>query len=208
MQKRMIHEALFSSGQVSKLTRNARLLYIGMIVLGDDGGRLRGTPAFLRSRIFPYNDDISLDSIEKWRDEIVKEKLIMLYGSGLDEFISHPNWKKYQTLRSDRFKDSKLPPPNERDPKSEYSKEFEMFWSSYPRKIGKGFAWKAWKKISGVKKIYEVIIESVEKHKTKDSQWKKEKGVFIPHPATFLNQSRWEDEFNATLSGSGKYKGL
>ncbi len=207
----MIHETIFSSVQVSKLTKPARLLYIGMIILGDDSGRLRGSPAFLRSRIFPYDDDIKLKDVENWRNEVIKEKLVDLYSnslsSNLDEFIVHPNWKKYQSLRSDRIKESKIPSPNDIEPKSEYSKEFESFWKEYPRKVGKGAAWKVWKKIKGANKLFMAIVQSVKNHKDNDPQWKKEKGIFIPHPSTFLNQARWEDEINTPL-GSGKYKGL
>lgn len=75
-----------------------------------------------------------------------------------------------------------------------YSKEFLSFWNSYPNKKGKGFALKAWKKIKGVNNLTKKIIASVEEHITKDPQWKKDNGQFIPHPATFLNQTRWEDE--------------
>jgi len=83
---------------------------------------------------------------------------------------------------------------NEMQISEEYSKEFLSFWNSYPNKKGKGNAWKAWKKIKGVNKITEKIIASVVEHKEKDPQWKKDGGQFIPHPSTFLNQARWEDE--------------
>lgn len=37
------------------------------------------------------------------------------------------------------------------------------------------------------------ILKSLEYLKTTE-QWKKENGKFIPYPATWLNQKRWEDE--------------
>ena len=30
----------------------------------------------------------------------------------------------------------------------------------------------------------------------KSKEWKKENGKYIPHPTTWLNQKRWEDELN------------
>ena len=39
------------------------------------------------------------------------------------------------------------------------------------------------------------MLEAIEKHKA-SSQWQKDGGQFIPHPATWLNQERWEDEIN------------
>ena len=37
------------------------------------------------------------------------------------------------------------------------------------------------------------IVKSVEEHKLSD-QWLRDNGQFIPHPQTWLNQRRWEDE--------------
>lgn len=34
----------------------------------------------------------------------------------------------------------------------------------------------------------------------KSPQWVKDGGEFIPHPATWLNQGRWQDEVAAPLS--------
>src|SRR5690606_21528255 len=39
------------------------------------------------------------------------------------------------------------------------------------------------------------IITSLTLH-CKQSQWVKDGGVFIPHPTTWLNQQRWEDEID------------
>ena len=39
----------------------------------------------------------------------------------------------------------------------------------------------------------DTLIAAVEKQKTWE-QWQKDEGQFIPNPATWLNQSRWDDE--------------
>ena len=38
-----------------------------------------------------------------------------------------------------------------------------------------------------------VLIDAVEQQKT-SFQWQKDGGRYIPNPATWLNQGRWEDE--------------
>lgn len=68
---------------------------------------------------------------------------------------------------------------------------FEEFWSVYPRRAGKKKAERAWKKIRAEE--VPTIVASIEAWK-KTQQWRKEGGRFIPHPATFLNGRRWEDE--------------
>lgn len=69
---------------------------------------------------------------------------------------------------------------------------FTEFWNAYPRRVGKADAEKAWKK-NGCDKILPQILVSLRTCKT-SSDWTKEAGQFIPHPATWLNRRGWEDE--------------
>lgn len=71
---------------------------------------------------------------------------------------------------------------------------FEQFWQSYPRKVGKLDARKSWDRVKGV--ALEEILHAVERQKHSE-QWNREGGRFIPLPATWLNQGRWEDELPA-----------
>lgn len=73
--------------------------------------------------------------------------------------------------------------------KNIYTSNFETFWKEYPRKIGKGAALKAWKR-NGIPDL-DILLTALSKQK-KSKQW--EDSQFIPHPATWLNQGRWEDE--------------
>jgi len=72
-------------------------------------------------------------------------------------------------------------------------KEFDVFWSKYPRKVGKGKCRDIWKKIKPSKALFKKIMQSLEAQ-VNSKQWTKDNGQFIPHPSTWLNQSRWEDE--------------
>lgn len=76
---------------------------------------------------------------------------------------------------------------------SPYSPDFEAFWLVYPRKIAKGSAWKAWQKLQPSPALCETILASVEAHR-QDRQWRINGGQYVPHPSTFLNQRRFEDE--------------
>ena len=67
---------------------------------------------------------------------------------------------------------------------------FEEFWKAYPRKAGKDAARKAFAK---AKVPVATLVAAVERQK-KSAQWQKDGGQFIPHPATWLNQGRWQDE--------------
>lgn len=74
-------------------------------------------------------------------------------------------------------------------------KRFEQFWAVYPRKVGKGAAHKAWMKIKPTTELFNKIMSSVENAK-KSKQWQKDNGQYVPNPATWLNEGRWDDEFD------------
>ena len=108
--KRMLHTKIWYSDQFASLKPIECLLYIGMITLGDDDGRLRGDGRFLGGQIFPFRK-ISPRQVEKMRDRIAEVGLIVIYSTQKGLCISHPNWNQYQTLRKDRAKPSDIPPP-------------------------------------------------------------------------------------------------
>ena len=85
-------------------------------------------------------------------------------------------------------KSDSIPP----HPPSEETPEFQKFWECYPKKLGKGAARTSFKKMK-CESVIDRIIASVESQKSSE-QWKKDEGRYIPFPATWLNQSRWEDE--------------
>lgn len=72
-------------------------------------------------------------------------------------------------------------------------KRFDEFWSVYPRKVGKGAAEKAYAKIKPDQELQDQIMGAIADAKQSFS-WRKDNGQYIPNPATWLNQRRWEDE--------------
>jgi hypothetical protein len=76
---------------------------------------------------------------------------------------------------------------------ADYPKLFDVFWQEYPKKIGKGEARKSWNRIKPTMALFEKILTSVQLAK-QSGQWRRDGGRFIPNPATWLNQGRWDDE--------------
>lgn len=70
--------------------------------------------------------------------------------------------------------------------------EFEQFWQAYPRKVGKKAALKAWHAAKDKPDLLRILSALAAAKQSPD--WTKENGKFIPHPATWLNQGRWDDE--------------
>lgn len=70
---------------------------------------------------------------------------------------------------------------------------FEDFWNAYPRQQSKNAAEKAWIKIAPSSDILLLMLEAIEAAK-KSSQWNRENGRYIPMPAKWLNEKRWQDK--------------
>lgn len=70
---------------------------------------------------------------------------------------------------------------------------FSRFWAIYPKKRSKQAALTAWKKLKPDEVFTQKIIAAVQKQK-QWPEWQKDNGQYIPYPATWLNQRRWEDE--------------
>ncbi len=87
--------------------------------------------------------------------------------------------------------DKNIIPPNPLKGDCMGDSEFQEFWKIYPHKIAKAAARKKFLKLH--KSKLPDILQAVEKQK-KTEQWQREEGRFIPYPATWLNQERWNDE--------------
>jgi hypothetical protein len=76
-----------------------------------------------------------------------------------------------------------------KEPKYISSENFEIFWEHYPRKIGKLAAKKAFDKaikLTDFDTIMDACVDFASSRKGQDE-------AFTPHPATWLNQGRWDD---------------
>lgn len=70
---------------------------------------------------------------------------------------------------------------------------FARFWAAYPNKTGKEAARKVWRRLKPSQALTGVMLLAIERQRISDA-WARENGRFIPHPATWLNQGRWDDE--------------
>lgn len=80
---------------------------------------------------------------------------------------------------------------------------FDQFWKFYPRKANKAQAEKAWKKLDVTPELLAVMIGALAKQAT-SIDWLKSGGQYIPHPSSWLNARRWEDEVPSSSVGTGK----
>lgn len=71
-------------------------------------------------------------------------------------------------------------------------RDFDIFWATYPRKIKKGDARKAWCQTKAIRPPLADLVTAVERAKSCE-QWVKDGGRFVPYPATWLRAEQWDD---------------
>ena len=102
-----------------------------------------------------------------------------------------------------KLKETKLNKESKERKAETLSQRFGIFWKAYPRKIAKLNAEKVFTKINPDEKLLATMLATIERAK-KSEGWLKEDGKYIPHPATWLNGKRWEDEYPEKGGQGGK----
>lgn len=73
---------------------------------------------------------------------------------------------------------------------------FEAFWQAYPKKVGKEAARKLYLRLRPGKALRETMLAAIRGQRASE-QWQRNAGQFIPNPATWLQQGRWQDDVAA-----------
>lgn len=162
-----------------------RLKQVGRIDF-KDGKKNTQAP---RYKIFSFCDEVVVEKIEPTTvikglelGELVDILLDKELDIPLDVLLDH-------LYKQNKTKQKETPPMS---PKGEWEERFKLFWSAYPKKVGKGAAEKWFKKNKPSQSLVDDLLSAVELQKQSE-QWQKNKGQFIPNPTTWLNQERWRD---------------
>jgi hypothetical protein len=78
-------------------------------------------------------------------------------------------------------------------PVTRYSSDFIAFWMAYPNRVGKQAAWAAWKR----QRPSLALIQGALVWQRVSQRWK---DGYIPNPATYINQHRWLDERDISVT--------
>lgn len=232
MPNRIIKESVCTSDSIDKLSWFEEVLFYRLIVNCDDYGRFDGRPSIIKSRLFPLKETLTTKTVSGAIKKLEIAGLVTLYVFEGRPYLYLPTWDHHQNVRAKKSKFpapedglhtseyicmqmqtddsicSRNPIQSESESISESESEkradaktddFDAFWAVYPRKVGKGDAKKAFAK---VKAPVSVLIAAVNTQK-QSQQWLKDNGQYIPNPATWLNQGRWEDELPTNEAAKG-----
>lgn len=105
---RTIKPSFWADEAVADLSRDARLLLIGLISSADDEGRFLASISAITGYVFPH-DDIAPTKLRRWLDEIESAGIVRFYSVSRREYGAFPHWKKHQVIN--RPQQSNLPEP-------------------------------------------------------------------------------------------------
>jgi len=98
---------------------------------------------------------------------------------------------RYETIRDDTRRDETKSPPTVPHGGTEVD-GFSEWWGTYPKKIGKGNALEAWKKLTPEDR--RLALEAVKVFASSWAGAPEENRQFLVGPAPWLNQKRWTDD--------------
>lgn len=106
---RTIKPSLWADESVAELSRDARLLLIGLISFADDAGRFVASTAAIAGYVYPH-DDLPAARVRRWLEEVEGVGIVRLYRVGAREYGHFPKWSDHQKIN--RAQASPLPAPS------------------------------------------------------------------------------------------------
>src|SRR5438105_16646 len=89
---------LFKREQFGAVSRDARLLYLGLKSMADDAGRVRFTAVAVMGHVYPYDDDITAVKVRRWLDELTGEGLIEAYEVDDRSYLWVTDWQRDEKI--------------------------------------------------------------------------------------------------------------
>ena len=226
MPNRLIKESICTSDTINELNWYQEVCFYRLITVCDDYGRMDARLPILKGRMFALKEDLRAGEIGKALAALEKAGLIRTYQVKGKPYLQVLTWNDHQQIRA---KVPKYPGPEDADiicnqmisddiictrnpiqsesesnpnPKEDAraSRRFDTFWAVYPKKVGKGAAEKAFERCHVTDELLGKMLDAITKAKN-SAQWQEENGRFIPNPATWLNQKRWEDDPGSLMTG-------
>lgn len=108
---RTIKPEFWEDEKVGRMSRDARLLFLGLISTADDQGRFRAHPSRVASAVFPY-DEIPRVEVSAWLRELEALRVIAVYVVDGETYGAIRSWARHQKV--DHPAQPRLPaPPDE-----------------------------------------------------------------------------------------------
>lgn len=104
----MIKPKFWDDAKIGRISRDARLLYIGMWNFCDDLGVIRADSVWIKSKIFPF-DQMQIQQFDKICQEILRNGFISLFSYRDEKFYYLPKFSLHQTINKPNYEEVNVP---------------------------------------------------------------------------------------------------
>jgi DNA-binding transcriptional ArsR family regulator len=147
----------------------------------------------LKRHLFDLEEAGYVEAINVFKDNIQRPNQYLLKFSSSQNRATPPSESGYPPspiwATEPEFKTRKEPIVGQED------LLFDSFWKAYPKKTNKEFAKRVFAKLKVDQELLDKILRSLNIQTR--TIWKDKDTQYIPHPSTWLNGKRWEDEIAA-----------
>jgi hypothetical protein len=201
----LLHRAYWKTGKIIWLGKERELkpgqLYTGRLIISTETGlshqQVRTSLKILSNTGFLTNETTNKGSVitiinYEYYQSLEQERPAEQPASNQQATSKQPASNQQVTTDEEvkklRSKEKTLKPLCE---KNSHDERFDLFWSQYPRHVNKTKAMTSFRRM--VNGNFDAIMAALAKQKISD-QWTRDDGKYIPHPTTWLNGKRWEDD--------------
>jgi len=217
----MLQNRISKSQKMANLSNDTvRLLYTWLLSHLDINGNFYADPVMVNNLVFTRLGH-SVKTIASALDEMAEKGLIVRYKNNSETYLNYPDFNEKQPyLNPAREATPEIPNITQESIVSDagvnfaklskvniidtvkktandepLEQSFNEFWTAYPKKVNKKEAKQKW--LKGKLPDLPIILKALEIQKQTES-WQKNEGKYIPHPTTWLNQERWNDEVTSS----------
>lgn len=105
---RTIKPEFWEDEKIGKLPLQARLLYIGTWNIADDNGVLRGNIAWIKSQVFPYDENLRIGEVKGWIDALVKARMLIPFLYREESYYVIRTFRSHQRIDT-RYSNELIP---------------------------------------------------------------------------------------------------
>ena len=106
---RTIKPSMWGDEKFARVSRDARLLFVGLISMADDDGRFLASPAAVIGYLYPNDDDVTVPKFRRGWSELTSVGLIVPYDHEGIRYGALLHFRRHQRISHPQV--SALPAP-------------------------------------------------------------------------------------------------
>lgn len=95
---RSVRPEFWRSLSLARVSRDARLLCIGLFSEADDDGFAQDDPRLAKTAAFPFDDDLTTADVERLLSDLAATETLCRYEVDGERFLHFPKWTDYQRV--------------------------------------------------------------------------------------------------------------